>query len=215
MQAVLVTLFAVLFSNAAIAAEGDDDLETIFAAQAAIRSLQSVFVQTKQLSLFEEAIVSRGTIIIEKPDFYCWTYEEPEQSVFYVDGMSTGSYQPGSGERDEVGMESRIGLAAIIRSVTSIVSGSLEEATRSDYEISRNAPTPGLLSYTFHPRTQELQSLFERVTIRFDPQTKLALDLLIEEQNGDSTHIEFESWQINIPVDRARLLERPEQEGSF
>jgi outer membrane lipoprotein-sorting protein len=210
-----ITLFVAVFSNLAIAADGDDELEAIFAAQAAIQSLQSVFVQTKQLSLFDETIVARGTIIIDKPDFYCWIYEEPERSVFYVDGMRTGSYQPGSGEREEVGMESRIGLAAIIRSVTAIVSGNLGEATRSEYEISRNAPATGLLSYTFHPRTQELQSLFEQVTIRFDPRTRLARDLLIEEQNGDSTQIEFESWQINIPVDRAGLLEQPKQEGSY
>ena len=215
MHILALMLFALSFSSVSIASSSDEELEGIFASQATIKSLQSAFVQTKKLSLFDETIVSRGTIIIEKPDFYCWMYEEPEQSVFYVDGMRTGSYQPGSGERNEANMESRIGLAAIIRSVTSIVSGNLEDATRSEYEISRNAATAELLSYTFHPRTQELQPLFEQVTIRFDPRTKLARDLLIEEQNGDSTHIEFEGWQINIPVDRAGLLEIPEQEGSF
>jgi outer membrane lipoprotein carrier protein len=203
-------LFAMLcviaFSNGATAGDVDRDLQSIISAQSAINSLQSDFVQTKKLSLFDDTMVASGTIVIDKPDFYCWTYQEPEQSVFYVDGMRTGSYVPGSGQRDEVSMESRIGLAAIIRSVTSIVSGNLEAVTRSDYEISRNASSGGFLSYTFLPRTPELQSLFERVTIRFDLLTMLARDLLIEEHNGDSTQIEFGGWHIDIPVDRAGLL---------
>jgi hypothetical protein len=45
------------------------------------------------------------------------------------------------------------------------------------------------------------------VTIRFDLLTLLARDLLIEEQNGDTTQIEFEGWHINIPIDRAGLLQ--------
>jgi outer membrane lipoprotein-sorting protein len=207
MKSLAVTLLAMVLSNSSIADDGDNELEKIFAAQSAIESSQSVFVQTRKLSLFDETIVARGTIFIEKPDFYCWVYEEPERSIFFVDGVRTGSYVPGSDERDEVSLESRIGLAAIIRSVTSIVTGNLEDATRSDYEISRNPTTGELLSYSFHPRTQELQSLFERVTIRFDLLTLLARDLLIEEQNGDTTQIEFEGWHINIPIDRAGLLQ--------
>jgi len=207
MKSLAVTLFVMVFLNSSIADDGDNELEKIFAAQSAIESSQSVFVQTRKLSLFDETIVARGTIFIEKPDFYCWVYEEPERSIFFVDGVRTGSYVPGSDERDEVSLESRIGLAAIIRSVTSIVTGNLEDATRSDYEISRNPTTGELLSYSFHPRTQELQSLFERVTIRFDLLTLLARDLLIEEQNGDTTQIAFEGWHINIPIDRAGLLQ--------
>jgi outer membrane lipoprotein-sorting protein len=207
MKSLAVTLLAMVFSNSSIADDGDNELEKIFAAQSAIESSQSAFVQTRKLSLFDETIVAKGTIFIEKPDFYCWVYEEPERSIFFVDGVRTGSYVPGSDERDEVSLESRIGLAAIIRSVTSIVTGNLEDATRSDYEISRNPTTGELLSYSFHPRTQELQSLFERVTIRFDLLTLLARDLLIEEQNGDTTQIEFEGWHINIPIDRAGLLQ--------
>jgi outer membrane lipoprotein-sorting protein len=207
MKSLAVTLCVMVFLNSSIADDGDDELEKIFAAQSAIESSRSVFVQTRKLSLFDDTIVARGTIFIEKPDFYCWVYEEPERSIFFVDGMRTGSRVPGSDERDEVSLESRIGLAAIIRSVTSIVTGNLEDASRSDYEISRNPTTGELLSYSFHPRTQELQSLFERVTIRFDPVTLLARDLLIEEPSGDSTQIEFEGWHINIPIDRAVLLQ--------
>jgi outer membrane lipoprotein-sorting protein len=207
MKSLAVTLLAMVFSNGSIADDGDNELEKIFAAQSAIESSRSVFVQTRKLSLFDETIVASGTIFIEKPDFYCWVYEEPERSIFFVDGLRTGSWVPGSDERDEVNLESRIGLAAIIRSVTAIVTGNLEDATRSDYEISRNPTTGELLSYSFRPRTQELQSLFERVTIRFDVVTLLARDLLIEEQNGDTTQIEFEGWHINIPIDRAGLLQ--------
>lgn len=183
------------------------ELQAIFAAQAEIQSLQSHFIQTKSLSLFEDTLVSEGTIVIEKPDFYCWVYEQPERSVFYVNGGITGSLDPVTGQREETSLENSKGLASIIQSITPIVSGNLSEATRSEYRIIRDPASGDLMSYSFHPRQQELQSLFDKVTIRFDPSSRLARDLTINEKNGDSTTVVFAEWQINIPVDRSLLVD--------
>lgn len=202
----LLTLFMLFLPTASIGSEVDDGLAEIVAAQSEITSLKASFAQTKNLSLFDETIEASGTVVIEKPDFYCWTYEKPERSVFYVDGMRTGSYEPKSGERKEVALDNKIGLATIIQSLTSIITGNLESTSNSDFDISQNPTSDGLLSYTFRPHAETLQSLFEQVTIRFDHQTKLARDLEILEQNGDTSQMRFDDWQTNVPVDRSGLL---------
>jgi outer membrane lipoprotein-sorting protein len=201
-----LTLFTLFLPGVSIGSGIDDGLNAIIAAQSEIKSLKASFVQTKMLSIFDETIEASGTIVIEKPDFYCWTYEQPERSVFYVDGMRTGSFEPNSGERKEVALDSKIGLATIIQSLTSIITGNLESTTNSDFDISKNPPSNDLLSYTFRPRAETLQSLFRQVTIRFDRRTKLAKDLEILEQNGDTSQMQFNDWQIDVPVDRSGLL---------
>jgi outer membrane lipoprotein-sorting protein len=201
-----IMLIAVLLATNAFADEVDEGLQEILAAQSGIKSLSAAFTQRKTLSLFDETIEARGTIVIEKPDFYCWTYEEPERSVFYVDESRSGSFQPETGERNEVALESRVGLAAIIRSITAIITGNLEASTRKDFEISLNSAADHSLSFNFRPRAEELQSLFEQVTIRFDRKTSLARDLEILEHNGDITTMQFDDWRSNITVDRSSLL---------
>lgn len=203
-RVVLRTLLGLASAGVLLLSPGSagSELREIIAAQDTITTLEAAFAQTKVLSFFDETIESSGTIAIEKPDFYCWIYEEPERRVFYVDGLRTGSLEP-SGHREEVALDTKIGLAAIIRSVTSIITGNLGDATEADYEVSRNESTAGIRSYTFYPRTEELRPLFKYVTIRFDERSKLARDLEIVEPNGDVTRMEFEDWRVNTPVDRS------------
>lgn len=206
LPALLAVLAFAPCSPPVFAAAVADDLQAIFSAQAGIKSMESAFVQTKTLSLFDETVEASGTITIEKPDFYCWTYTSPEHSIFYVDGQRTGSYQPDSGARDEIDLENKAGLATIIQSITAIITGNLETTATSDFEVTQDTSGDGMPAYTFRPQTEELQSLFEQVIIRFDEHSKLARELEIVEQNGDSTHMAFKDWRINIPVDRSGLL---------
>lgn len=203
---IYIMLIACLLANNAFTDDVDEGLQEILAAQSGIKSLAATFTQRKTLSLFDETIEARGTIVIEKPDFYCWTYEEPERSVFYVDESRSGSFRPETGERNELALESRVGLAAIIRSITAIITGNLEASTRAEFDISLNTAAEHLLSFSFRPRAAELQSLFEQVTIQFDRKTSLARDLEILEHNGDITTMKFDDWRSDIPVDRSSLL---------
>jgi len=191
---------------AAMQGEPDEGLARVVAAQAGIRTLEGRFTQTKTLSLFDETLVTEGTIVIEKPDFYCWVYDEPERRVFYVDGAHTGTVEPGSGERAEVELDSA-GLVAAIQSITSIVSGNLDESALQDYDVVARPTADEELRYTFAPRTAEARSLFAQVTISFDPQTGLARELELVENNGDRSVLAFDDWRSNVPVDRSQLLE--------
>jgi outer membrane lipoprotein carrier protein len=197
------SLLVLLLAGTSSAVATADGLQEIIDAQREIRSMQASFSQTKVLSLFDDTIESSGTLVIDKPDFYRWAYDRPERKIFYVDGMKTGTLEPDTGERDEVELDSRIGLATIIRSVTSIITGNLEQTTELDYEITKNPSKGGVRSYTFRPRSDELQPLFDQITIRFDNKTKLAQDLEIEEPNGDITRMTFTDWRTNVAVDRS------------
>ena len=191
---------------AAIQSERDEGLARVVAAQAGIRSLEGRFTQTKTLSLFDETLVTEGTIVIEKPDFYCWIYDEPERRVFYVNGAHTGSVEPGSGESSVVKLDSA-GLVAAIQSITSIVSGNLDESVLQDYDVVARPTADEELRYSFAPRTEEARSLFAQVTISFDPQTGFARELELVENNGDRSVMAFAGWRSNVPVDRSQLLE--------
>lgn len=186
--------------------ELDEALQQIVDTQSGISSMTTTFRQSKRLSLFDETFESSGTIVIEKPDFYCWLYSEPEQSVFYLDDKRSGTWDPVSGTRDEVALGQRKGLASIIKSLTSMITGNLTESYRSDFEVRRNASTDGSLTYTFRPQADSFQTSFKKVTIHFDPHTKLARNLELLEQNGDVTTMAFDPWQLNMPVDRNKLI---------
>ncbi len=186
--------------------ELDEALQQIVDTQSGISSMTTTFRQSKRLSLFDETFESSGSIVIEKPDFYCWLYSEPEQSVFYLDDKRSGTWDPVSGTRDEVALGQRKGLASIIKSLTSMITGNLTDSYRSDFEVQKTASTDGLLAYTFRPQADSFQTSFKMVTIHFDPHTKLARHLELVEQNGDITTMTFDHWQLNMPVDRNKLI---------
>jgi outer membrane lipoprotein-sorting protein len=190
----------------AMAGEFPPGLEEIVAAQSGATSLEGRFRQTKTLSLFDETITSSGTIIIEKPDFYCWIYDEPERRVFYVDGTRTGSVDAGAGANHSTALDDTA-LADVIQSVSGLVSGNLRESALQDYAIVSTPSSDDALRYTFVPRSEAAMELFEQVTISFDPATGLARELEIVEHNGDTSVMAFEDWQENIAVNRSALVQ--------
>jgi len=195
-----------MFQATALGTSMDQGLEQVVAAQSRIQSLRGRFTQTKTLSLFDETVVTSGTIVIDKPDFYCWIYDEPERRMFYLDGAHTGTLEPGTGVGSEVELDSA-GLLSVVHSLTSIVSGNLDEAALQDYEIMSEPTTDQALRYTFLPRSEESRSLFAQVTIDFDQRSGLARSLEVVENNGDRSVMAFADWRSNVAVDRTQLLE--------
>jgi outer membrane lipoprotein-sorting protein len=202
----LVLLAALPTRIAAMGADTDPGLERIVAAQTDVRSLEGRFRQTKTLSLFDETIETSGTIVIEKPDFYCWIYDAPERRVFFVDGTRTGSVEPGSGTESAIALDGTA-LADVIQSVTALISGNLQNSDLGNYEIVPKPSTDDALSYAFVPQSADAQALFEEVTISFDPRTGLARRLEIVESNGDRSVMAFDDWHDNVAVNRAELVE--------
>lgn len=204
---ILFILILLLVAISSQASSPDKDLQDLMTVQADIRSMEARFEQEKRLSLFEEVLYSSGRIIIEKPDFYVWAYEKPEQRVYFVEGVKAGSIDPETGEKKESDLAERRGLAAIIRSVTALITGNIDQLQTGAYSISREPSEEGVLTWSFRPRQEGLHSLFEQVTIRFDKHTRLARDLELLEQNGDSMNMKFGEWRTGVEVDRANLLQ--------
>ena len=202
----LATLVILTTGMVALADDPPHGLDQIVSAQAGINSLEGRFRQTKTLSLFDEVIESSGIIIIEKPDFYCWIYDEPEHRVFFVDGSRVGFVEPGSESNTGAAPQSAA-LVDMIQSVSALISGNLRASALKDYEINSRPSVDDTLRYDFVPLSSEAQALFGQVTISFDPRTGLARELEIVENNGDTSVMKFEDWQENIVVNRSELVE--------
>ena len=87
----LAALFLLLLSMAlpALAGLGTDRLHAFFNAQGGLRAS---FVQTVQDAAFDQPEVSRGTLMLLRPNRFRWDYQEPYKQQIVADGQRLWLY---------------------------------------------------------------------------------------------------------------------------
>ena len=132
--------------------------------------LSADFEQVKTSQLFAEPEVSAGHLTYRHPDYLRWEYFEPRALVWEIDGAN-GNVSP----------QVRQIMSLILKSV----SGEYLN-TNDDFHVGQHED---ILELT--PKRRELKQLIAKITIRTNPDTKIADEVVLYERNGDETKIRF------------------------
>ncbi len=164
----------------------------------ALRSLQGDFVQTKELSLLQERMVSRGVIYYRQAGGALrWEYLTPYRYTFILNGERV---MMRSGDRTDVieTAENRVFREIARLMMNSLTGRSL--ATTSDFEV-HVIVEPERWVVELTPRRREMEQFFARIRLSYDPSRQLVSRVELIERSGDRTTIELKNLKTNQTID--------------
>lgn len=163
-----------------------------------LRSLQCDFVQTKELSLLQDRMVSRGVMYYRQEGGKLhWEYQTPYHYTFILNG---NRMMVRSGERTDVIETSG---NRMFREIARIMMNSLTGkclSDTSDFEV-RISTDAGRWIAELTPRRREMEQFFSRVRLHFDPDRQLVTRVEMIEKNGDRTVIDLKNLKTDATID--------------
>ncbi len=172
-------------------------LQNLERAASQVRSIQCDFVQTKQLKVFAEKLVSKGRMLLEKPDKLRWEYLEPSRQGFVVNGERAMRWSEFSDEPERFAIEDDMATRIIAEQLLAWAGVDLPRLRKS-FELEVAQTTPPVLSLT--PLSDKLGQYLQRIRVSFGPDARSVRRVQIQEQDGDETLLEFENIKLNEPL---------------
>lgn len=198
---ILFSFFLICLSAHALA---DDDalenaLEQLTAQSGQVSSVASDFVQKKELSLFQETLLSKGKLYLQKPDRLRWEYVEPSKTGFSVNGGKGKRWSEMTEGVSDVDVSKDMSLSIISEQLlawASVDTATLEESFRIALDSEPDAPITLVLT----PKSKRLEDYIERITISFADDARSITSVKVSEAGGDSTTLLFQNTRLNTPL---------------
>ncbi len=165
-----------------------------------LKSLRCDFVQTKELSLLQEQMVSHGVMYYQQEGGRLhWEYLTPYRYTFILNGDRV---MMRSDERtDVIDTSGNRMFREIARMMMNSLTGRCLTET-SDFEVRVVTEAQRWIA-ELTPRRSEMVRLFARIRLCFDPERQLVSRVEMIEKNGDRTIIELKNLKKNIAIDES------------
>ena len=178
-------------------------LFTLFAQQkeiqqaaAAVKTMQCDFVQTKQLKLLSDKMVSRGRMYYQQPNRLRWEYTSPYTYTFLLNDQKV--LLKNSRRQDVIDVRQN----KLFREIARIMMNSVVGQSLSDDKDFRTTirTTPSEWVATLEPQRKDLRQMFQQIILHFSRQQKMVTQVELVEKKGDRTVIELKNVKTNAPI---------------
>jgi outer membrane lipoprotein carrier protein len=194
-----VTLSLLFFLTAHSFAEPVDVLmESLSREFSAIRTVQTQFVETKQIRILDQTLELSGSLAIEKPERLAWRVEEPLACTVIVADGRVRQWDEDSGKTESFSSRSNPVFAMVLDQMRNWFSGDFA-SLQTDYDVHIEQHDPPVLRFTPRtgsPNAQVIRTV--RVAIRDD--LRYVQSIGITDSSGDETNITFIDTVLNEPV---------------
>jgi outer membrane lipoprotein-sorting protein len=170
-------------------------LARLDAAQAATRTVDARFVQTKHLSLLDEPLISTGRFRFRRPDHVRLDIETPRPSTMLIAGRAVTI--PGLAAAEQKALADSP-LAAMFTELGAVFAGNLERAP-AHFTIATRS-TADAIEVTLTPTASEYQRLFRTITIRFAGADTMVQSMRLDDALGDHLEVELRDVRRNIDL---------------
>ncbi len=156
-------------------------------------SLESAFIQTKELSVIKEQIVSKGTFYLKKNRLLRWEYTYP--FAYLIIYNNDRIYVKDEDKENHISLQSN----KVFREVNNILVGAVQGTLLQDTKnfqcsiFDQHDQFRALLI----PVNEKLRGSISEITLFFSKSDYTVGTLVMREASGDYTRIEFMSKKIN------------------
>lgn len=165
-------------------------------AASAMMTMQCDFVQTKQLKMLSDNIVSKGKIYYQKSDKLRCEYTSPTSYIFVMNGDKVLLRSKNRSRVIDVKKNKRFrGIARIM--MGSVAGNSLSDEKNFQTTI---ATTPKEWIATMQPLKKDMKQMFQKIILHFNRQKAIISAIELIEKNGDKTHIELKNIRANETI---------------
>jgi len=175
------------------AADADMVKKSISDAARSTTSLESGFIQTKELSVIKEQIVSKGTFYLKKTRLLRWEYTDP--FAYLIIFNKDRIYVKDEDKENHINIQSNKVFREVNNILIGAIQGTLLQDTRN-FQCSifdQHDQFRALLV----PVNQKLRETISEITLYFSKSDYTVEKLVMREASGDYTRIEFVSKKIN------------------
>ena len=194
-------IISMAFLLAALTASAQDSeaqiRQKIAAAAQAMTTLQCDFVQTKQLRMLNDKMMSEGRMYYSQSDKLRWEYVKPYQYIFILNGDHVLLKNK---QRSDVIDVRQNGL---FREMARIMMNSLVGSSLKDDRTFKTAiATEGSQWVaTLTPLRKDMKQMFQRIVLHFDRRQTTVSRVELVEKSGDQTTIDLKNVRKNETVD--------------
>lgn len=164
-----------------------------------IRTLKTGFVQEKELAVFKQKVVLKGTIYIEKPARLAWHVNEPMKYIMVISQNVISQWDEDTNKVQKISLSKNPAFEAAIGQMREWFSGAYTPLLK-EYEIMLLKENPASLKFT--PRAATFAgNVIKSVTVDFRKDEQYINRIFIEEKSGDTTNLSFIDTHLNIPLE--------------
>lgn len=164
-----------------------------------IRTLKTGFVQEKELAVFKQKVVLKGTIYIEKPARLAWHVNEPMKYIMVISQNMITQWDEDTNKVQQISLSKNPAFEAAIGQMQEWFSGAYTPLLK-EYEITLLKENPASLKFT--PRAAAFAAnVIKSVTVDFRKDEQYINRIFIQEKSGDTTNLSFVDTHLNIPLE--------------
>ncbi|MFA5394204.1 MAG: outer membrane lipoprotein carrier protein LolA [Candidatus Ratteibacteria bacterium] len=180
----------------------EEDIHTVLmrleSKSAQINSMESNFVQTKKLAMFDKPLILKGKIFLKKPGQFAWHQREPMRYSLVIKNNTVRQWDEETGKVQEVSVNDNPYFSAALKQMTEWFSGSYT-ALIKDYAVTVLKQNPLVLEFV--PRQNSSSSgLVKKVEVTFREDERYIEEIYIKEINGDATRLKFTETKLNADI---------------
>ncbi len=178
------------------------DINTILAGlektMAQVKTIQTDFIQEKNLALFDQKIILKGKVFIQKPGLLSWRVFTPMRYSMVIKATTISQWDEDTNQVQQVSMAKNPSFQVAIDQMQNWFCGTYKSML-GEYKISLVTAQPFTLQFV--PLENALSRNFiTRVTVLFQNDERYIKEIRIEEKNGDSTKLIFVNTRLNQPI---------------
>lgn len=163
---------------------------------AALKTMQCDFVQTKQLKLLNDRLVSKGKMCYQKSDKLRWEYTSPTSYVFILNGDKV--LLKNNNRNDVIDVKQNKLFREIARIMMSSVVGNCLSDEKNFKTSIASMPTEWVA--TMLPLKKDMKQMFQKIILHFNKQKSMVSSVELIEKNGDQTLIELKNIRQNESI---------------
>ena len=198
----LLTCFLFLFIASTLTA-GDETaditemLRRLGENVSAFKSLKTNFVQEKDLAIFQNKIVMKGRIYLQKPNRMAWHVDEPVKYSVVITDKSIRQWDEDTNRVQEIGLSGNPVFQNVLNQLTVWFSGDYVSLLK-DYDVRILKKSP--LVFEFTPKGNNVAGkIIKNITIGLREDERYLQQIKILELSGDSTTITFKDTVFDAP----------------
>ncbi len=199
MKKILILLCLLWAGASTVCGQGPTEeqmIETIGQVAQKLKSMHCDFVQTKQLKMLNEKMVSYGQLTYQQTDKLRWEYTTPYQYTFVLNGSQILIKK---GEReDKIDVNQSKMFKEIARIMMNTVVGNVLNSP-DDFKASA-AAAGGEYVVTLIAQRKDMRKMFKEIKLHYNVKAGMVQQIELTEQNNDVTLIELKNVKTNVSI---------------
>ncbi len=163
------------------------------------KTLKTDFIQAKNLAVFQNKIVLKGRIYLQKPSRIAWHVDKPVKYSVLITDKVIRQWDEDTNQVQEFPLSKNPVFKVILGQLTTWFSGNYISLL-DDYSLQVKKQSPFI--FEFVPKeTNFVKKIIRSITVTFRDDARYLKQIKILEISGDSTIITFDNTVLNPPLE--------------